>query len=557
MSVLRSSAWMALGTIFSRILGFVRAILLAAMIGVTTNAADAFGVANQLPNNVYAIIVGGVLNAVLVPQLVKAHKNADGGKDYVDRLLTLAITVFAVITALTLVFAPVLVSLYTSGWSADQLALATAFAYWCLPQLFFYGLYSILGEVLNSRSHFGPFMWAPVLNNVVALAGMVAYIWIFGFDPTGQTGGGASADWTASRIALLAGAATAGVAAQALILFVSWRKIGLHFKPNFKWRGVGLRPALKAATWTLAMVIITQLAGIVQTAVTSIPAAARAGDLSAGTHSLEVASVAAASIAWLIFMLPHSVFTVSIATAYFTRLTKHAHDGEMAQFKTDLADGLRLIAMVSIIAASALMVLAYPIARVFVGEYPATVALGNVIVALMVGLLPFSFNFFMQKAFYAIEDTKTPFFITLTQCVVLVAGLLIIANTVPAQNLVVAVSLMVSGSIALQATLAALTLKKRIGSFAQGLVLRFAKFIVAAAIAAATSLAVLQLLGGTGEGSYALSSVVSAVIVSGISAAVMGLVFLVVLRLVRAPEGKEILSFVTRALQRIRGMLRR
>lgn len=119
---------MASGTIVSRILGFARAVLLAAAIGVTTDAADAFGVANQLPNSVYAIIVGGVLNAVMVPQLVKARSNSDGGKGYVDRFVTLAITVFFSVTVFFTIAAPLLVRIYTSGWSEQQLALATAFA---------------------------------------------------------------------------------------------------------------------------------------------------------------------------------------------------------------------------------------------------------------------------------------------------------------------------------------------------------------------------------------------------------------------------------------------
>ena len=286
-SVARSSVIMASGTIVSRILGFIRAVLIAGAIGVTTDAADAFGVANQLPNNVYAIIVGGVLNAVLVPQLVRARSQADGGKGYVDRFVTLAITVFFAVTVMFTLAAPLLVQLYTSGWDQDQLALATAFAYWCLPQLFFYGLYSILGEVLNSRSEFGPFMWAPVLNNVVSIAGLVAFILIFGADPSGERAVGL---WEADQISLLAGSATLGVAAQALILFASWKKIGLSLNLNFKFRGFGLRPALKAASWSLAMVLVTQIGGLVQTAVASTAVAGR-------DSGLAVASVAAAAIA--------------------------------------------------------------------------------------------------------------------------------------------------------------------------------------------------------------------------------------------------------------------
>jgi putative peptidoglycan lipid II flippase len=236
MSVARSSLIMASGTIISRVLGFARAVLLAAMLGVTTNAADAFGIANQLPNNVYAIIAGGVLNAVLVPQLVKARNHPDGGAGYINRLLTMGIVVFGSITVIATMSAPILVNVYTSGWKPEQLALAIAFAYWCLPQLFFYAIYSMLGEVLNSRSEFGPYMWAPVLNNVVALLGMGAYIWFFGMDPTGLK---SMQNWGISQISLLAGTATLGVASQAAILFLSWRRIGINFKPNFKWRGFG------------------------------------------------------------------------------------------------------------------------------------------------------------------------------------------------------------------------------------------------------------------------------------------------------------------------------
>ncbi|MEL0260789.1 MAG: murein biosynthesis integral membrane protein MurJ, partial [Aquiluna sp.] len=452
-SVTRSSLVMASGTIVSRILGFARAVLLAAAIGVTTDAADAFGVANQLPNNVYAIIVGGVLNAVLVPQLVKARKGADGGKGYIDRFVTLAITVFFSVTLVFTIAAPLLVRLYTSGWSEDQLALATAFAYWCLPQLFFYGLYSVFGEVLNSRKAFGPFMWAPVLNNVVSLAGLGAFILIFAADPTGER---AISEWGADRITLLAGSATLGVAAQALILLVSWRRIGLKLSLNFQWRGFGLGPALRAASWSLGMVLVTQIGGLVQTAVASTAAAERAS-------SPAVASVAAAAIAWLIFMLPHSVVTVSIATAYFTRMAEHNQAGRIEDFKRDLTTGLRVIALVSVFSTATLIVLSYPIARVFVGEYPATAALGNVIAAFMLGLLPFSFVYMIQRAFFALEDTKTPINFTSVQIAIHIAGSVTMGFVMPKQYLVVSIALVTAFSITIQGLVGYSMLKRRIG----------------------------------------------------------------------------------------------
>ena len=530
-SVTRSSVVMASGTIVSRILGFARAVLLAIAIGVTTDAADAFGVANQLPNSVYAIIVGGVLNAVMVPTLVKARSASDGGKGYVDRFVTLAITVFFISTLVFTIASPFLVRLYTSGWSEEQLALATAFAYWCLPQLFFYGLYSILGEVLNSRKAFGPFMWAPVLNNLVSLLGLGLFILIFSADPTGSR---SISSWGADQIALLAGSATAGVAAQALILLVSWKRIGLKLSLNFKWRGFGLGPALKAASWSLAMVVVSQIGGLVQTAVASTAAVDRGSGQA-------VASVAAAAIAWLIFMLPHSVVTVSIATAYFTRMAEHQQAGEIDKFKQDLTTALRVIAMVSVIASAVLIVLSYPIARVFVGEYPATAALGNVIAAFMIGLLPFSFVYMMQRAFFALEDTKTPFVFTSVQIGIHIAGSITLGFVMPKEFLVVSIALLTAFSICIQGLIAYAMLKKKIGGLSGfGVSRSTIKFVLAAIPASAAGVLVLLALGGIGEGSFALQSVLGAITSSIIVGGIMGVSYLLLLWLLRSQEIQEL-----------------
>ena len=541
MSVARSSMLMASGTIISRVLGFARTILLAATIGVTTDAADAFGVANQLPNNVYAIIVTGLLNAVLIPQLVKARLSKDGGKGYVDRLLTLIITVFFVVTLAVTLAAPALVSLYTSGWNEQQLALATAFAYWCLPQLFFYGLYSILGEVLNSRSIFGPYMWAPVLNNIVATVGLVAFIVLFGLDPTGTR---AIESWSAQQIALLSGGATLGVASQALILLFAWKKANIKFSFNFKWRGFGLRPALKAATWSLGMVVVTQIGGVVQTIVAS-------GAISARDTNPAVASVAVMAVAWLVFMVPHSVVTVSVATAYFTSMAKHANEKRMDLFRQDFSAGLRAISVFAVFFSVGMIILAYPMSRVFIGEFNATLSLGNVLIALLVGLLPFSFVYMMQRAFYALEDTRTPFMFTLVQIVIYIIGATVIAQTVPAQWLVVALSLLTSTTVTIQAIIAYTLLVKRVGPLGDHkIATALAQFIFAGVIAGAAGYGMIELLGGVSADSFVLQSVWSSTLTIGLVGFVMFSLYLVTLRLLKVSE-------VDSALAGLKGILRR
>ena len=200
----RASAILAAGTIVSRVLGFVRTIVLAAAIG-TFAAGDTFAIGNQLPNNIYALVAGGVLSAVLVPQIVRAAAHHDGGQQFINRVVTLGIMVFAVVTLAATLAAPALVALYAQssssgrGFTPEALALATAFAYWCLPQIFFYALYSLLSEVLNARRVFGPFTWAPVLNNVVSIAGLVLFMALFGTAAANS----AVADWDAGKVAVL------------------------------------------------------------------------------------------------------------------------------------------------------------------------------------------------------------------------------------------------------------------------------------------------------------------------------------------------------------------
>ena len=528
MSVAKSSLVMAGGTITSRILGFFRTVVLALTIGVTTDAADAFGVANQLPNNVYAIIAGGVLSAVLVPQIVKARSHKDDGLGYINRLLTLAIVVFATVTIVATLAAPVLISIYTSGWSPAQLALATAFAYWCIPQLFFYGLYSMLGEVLNARSAFGPYMWAPVLNNLVGLLGLVAFLIIFGADPTGAR---TVESWDQSQIALLGGSATLGVMAQAFILFFSWRKIGVNFSLNFSWRGVGLRPAMKAAAWTLGMVLITQIGGLVQTVVASRAVVDR-------TEGVAIASIAAMAIAWLIFMLPHSVVTVSVATAYFTKMSEHVQQKRIDLMKVDLRLALRVVVLVNVFSTIALVLLSFPVARVFVGEYDSTVALGNVLLATMVGLIPFGMVFMFQRAFYALEDTKTPFVYTTIQIVIHIIGSIVLFFVMDSEFLVMSLAALTSATISIQALTAYILLRSRIGVIGappkgQALTLRV---IVAGVVTALVGYGMITFLGGTGESSLGLGTIAGAVAVIAAAGFVMLATYLAVLKLLKVPE---------------------
>lgn len=536
----RASAILAAGTVVSRVLGFVRAVVLTAAIGQAA-AGDAFGVGNQLPNNIYALIAGGVLSAVLVPQIVRAASHADGGQQFINRVVTLGIVIFAVVTIAATLAAPVLVSVYASssatgrGFTPEGFALATAFAYWCLPQIFFYALYSLLSEVLNARKVFGPFTWAPVLNNVVSVAGLIAFMVLFGAaDRNNQV-----ADWDASRIVLLGATTTLAVAAQALILFAFWRRAGLKYRPDFRWRGVGLGATGRAAGWLFGMILITQLAGIVQTRVVSL----------ATDHG---PSVLALQNSWLIFMLPHSVIAVSIATVYFTRMSAHASAGSTDGVREDLSASLRSIGLLIVFAAVALSVVAYPFARVFSlgADFTAVAGMGNVLLAFLPGLILFSTLFVLQRVFFALGDTRTPFFMQCVQSGLFVIGALL-CMMLPTGLIGVGVAAVTSIAGSAQAIVAIVLVRRRIGGIDGRLVLRrFAQYLGLSLIAGAVGYGVVWLLGGFTPDGFGQSGLVGAISCIAVAGAAMALVYFALLALFRNPELAAVTGTLTARFRR-------
>jgi putative peptidoglycan lipid II flippase len=405
-SLARSTAGMASGIIASRVLGMVRASLQLAVVG-TALSGDAWDVANTLPNIIYLLLAGGVINAVLVPQITRAASHADGGREYVDRLLTIAITGIAVITVAFTLGAGLMVRLYSSGWSLDVRTLSTAFALICMPQIFFYGLYTLLGNVLNARNHFAAYMWAPVVANVVAIGGMAFFLVAYPQQAK-------PVSWTSPMVWVLAGSATAGIVAQAMVLVVPLWRSGFRYTPRWGFRGVGLRTASTVALWTFAAVGVSSAGFIVTSKVATY--AGQAG-VAAG---LDVPGKISYSNAFLLFMLPHSLVTVSLVTALFTRMSKAAGAGNLGEVRADVDRGMRLTAVATVPATVGAFVLGFAAtASVFPGNSAVeTRGIATVMMAMMVGLVPFGLLFLLQRVFYAFEDAKTPFRLMLVVTVV-------------------------------------------------------------------------------------------------------------------------------------------
>lgn len=538
----RASALLASGTLVSRILGFVRGIVLVATIGqVGSVAGDAFGIANQLPNNVYALIAGGVLSAVLVPQIVRASAHDDGGTRYINKIITLGITVFLAIAVLVTVAAPLVVSLYAAqsevgrGFTPAGLALITAFAYWCLPQLLFYAIYSLLGEVLNARKAFGAFSWAPVANNVVSLGGLIVFLVLFG----GKDINSDVAVWDVGRIAILAGSSTFAVAVQALVLVAFWKRAGLTFRPDFRWRGVGLGRTGKIAGWTFGMIAVTQVAGVFQV---------RALSTSAGLG----ASVATLQNSWLLFMLPHSVIAVSVATAYFTRMSGHASRNDLAAVRHDVFSSLRTINLFMTFASVALVVVAFPFARIYESDFAKVESMAPIIIAFVIALVPFSAVFVLQRVFFSLEDTRTPFLVETVKAGLFIVGALLCAR-LPVGSIGVAIALLTSVVCAVQAGLTFWLLRRKLGSFGgRGLLLHQLQYLLAAGIAAVAGVSILVATGGLRSAGFAQSGVTQSVGMIVLIGAAMAVSYLAMLLLLRNPDARAVLSAVGGRLRRTR-----
>ncbi len=485
----RNSAVMATGTVASRITGVMRDVAMTAALGFFL-VSDAYSLGNSLPTVVYILVIGGALNAVFIPQLVRRMKeDADGGKAYADRLLTLVGSALLVLSVAAVALAPWIVDLYTPGdYPQGEYDLAVAFARLCLPQIFFYGLYAMLSQVLNSRGRFGAPMFAPIANNVLAILTFGLFIVVAG------TSAAADGILTTDQVLILGIGTTLGVMLQALILLpVLWRS-GYIWKPRFDWRGAGLGKAGGLALWTIGLVLVNQVTYIFITrlATQANVNAADAGTIAAGLTTYQKAH--------LVFMLPHSVITVSVVTAMLPALSRVALDGRLSQVGTDVAHTMRMVATLIVPIAAILIVNGSAAAILLFGYGAATPEqaglMGLIVSVFMLGLLPFTLFYVLLRGYYALEDTRTPFWVTVIFSVILLALVYPLFNVVPVGgSQVAAIALAYSIAYWLGFIITWWILARRLGAMeSQRTAWTLGRMVVAGAVSVAVMVACLALL---------------------------------------------------------------
>ncbi|MEV7857866.1 murein biosynthesis integral membrane protein MurJ [Streptomyces hirsutus] len=402
--LLKSSAVMAAGTMVSRLTGFIRSALIVSALGLGL-LGDSFQVAYQLPTMIYILTVGGGLNSVFVPQLVRAMKDdADGGIAYANRLLTLVMVALAALTAAAWLGAPLLVRALSNPVASDPGAneVAVTFTRYFLPSIFFMGVHVVMGQILNARGRFGAMMWTPVLNNIVIIVTLGTFIYVYGT--------AANSQMTVTSIPpegqrLLGIGVLLGLVVQALAMIPYLRETGFRIRLRFDWKGHGLGKAAMLAKWTILFVLANQAGALVVTQLST------AAGLDSDVQGTGFAAYANAQLIW---GLPQAIITVSLMAALLPRISRSAAEDDGGAVRDDISQGLRTTAVAIVPIAFGFIALGIPMCTLIFGSSGTSEAtnMGYMLMAFGLGLIPYSVQYVVLRAFYAYEDTRTPFYNT-------------------------------------------------------------------------------------------------------------------------------------------------
>ncbi|MFF7125774.1 murein biosynthesis integral membrane protein MurJ [Streptomyces sp. NPDC008240] len=537
--LLKSSAVMAAGTMVSRLTGFIRSALIAAALGLGL-LADSFQVAYQLPTMIYILTVGGGLNSVFVPQLVRSMKeDEDGGEAFANRLLTLVMVALAALTGLAMLAAPLLVRALSPTIADNPAAndVAVTFTRYFLPSIFFMGIHVVMGQILNARGKFGAMMWTPVLNNIVIIISLGAFIWVYGtaanshldvasIPPQGQR--------------LLGVGVLLGLVVQALAMIPYLRETGFRIRLRFDWKGHGLGKAAMLAKWTILFVLANQVGAMVVTQLSTA-----AGDAS-GVKGTGFAAYANAQLIW---GLPQAIITVSLMAALLPRISRSAAEGDSGAIRDDISQGLRTTAVAIVPIAFGFLALGIPMCTLIFGSAGtgSAVNMGYMLMAFALGLIPYSVQYVVLRAFYAYEDTRTPFYNTVIVAAVNASASGLCYLLLPARWAVAGMAAAYGLAYAIGVGVAWRRLRKRLGGDLDGArVLRtYARLGIASVPAALLSGAVCYGIGHTlGQG---VIGSFAALVVGG--AVLLG-VFFVAARRMRIDELNSLVGMVRGRLGR-------
>lgn len=397
--LLRANLTVASGTALSRLTGLIRVIIFGIVVGQTA-LADAYDVANNAPNVVYELLLGGILAATLVP-LFTRHLH-DGDDESINAITSFAIVALGIITAIAIAAAPLIFRVFSlnpaSEIDADLFRQAgTILTRLLLLQIFFYGCTSICTSILHARKQFFAAAWTPVLANLVTIASLLFVSRVSTVDPPtlGEVVDNNSLQW------LLGMGSTSGIIVMTLGMFIALRRSSTALKWHFDLSHTAVKQLLNLSGWAIGYIAANQVALVI------IKNLARPGS----------GNVDAYSKAFTFFSLPHGLLAVSIATTFVPELARAVAQNNKQEFDRRFFSGIRLTAMATIPASLVLVIFAKPIVALLLqyGNFDAsaTTNTARALMGLGFGLSGFSIYLFVLRGFYSHGDTRTPFFINL------------------------------------------------------------------------------------------------------------------------------------------------
>lgn len=517
--LVRSSAAVAGGTLLSRVTGLLRVAVLAYAVGRLT-LADTYNLANSTPNIVYELLLGGVLSATLVPLFVDHRERRD--EHATAAVFTVAMTVLVVLTAIAMLFAPLIARLYaldTTGTErVAQLHVMTIFTLWFLPQMVFYGLTALATAVLNARRRFVAAAYAPVLNNVLVIGVLVVFAHLTS---------GSRAQWTdvrrisadAGKLTLLGAGTTAGIAAMALVLLPAMHHARIRLRAAFDWRHPAVRKMLRLSGWTIGYVVTNQIALLF------VLVLAKSGT---------TGNVAAYLYAYTFYQVPYGLLAVSIMTTMMPELSRSAAQLDFPGLARNFRLGLRYLLLLMLPAAVLFVALAQPMVGVLVrGEFHAHDAAitADTLQAFSIGLVPFSVYLYALRGFYALHDTRTPFLINAIENGINIALALVLFPSLGVQGLALAWS----GAYSVAAILALVMLRRRVPRPVD-------RDVGLSAIRAALAGAALAIVASPLAAAIGRTSANRAIVTTAVAGLAGAGAYVVVLVILRTPELRSLLG---------------
>ena len=429
-SITRSSGVMAIGTLASRGTGMLRTLVQAYALGAA-GLSVAYNNANTLPNVVYNLVIGGILTSVIVPLLVTAaRRNRDRGEAYDQRMFTLVTVALLALTIIATLLAAPLVDVYKSSISGPTLHLMIILAYFFIPQIFFYGVSSLAGAILNARGSFAAPMWTPVINNIVVIVILLMFSAIVSDGLTHSK----HPSLTAGQVGLLGLGTTVGIVAQSLALIPALRRVGFRWRPRTDFRREEVAEIGRMGGWMFGYIAATQVAFLVTTTIAN-----------SVTNVLEktpfyYANYTAYTYGWLLFQMPYAVVGISVITALLPRMSAHATEGDLDRVREDFSLGVRLSSTIVVPCSLVLAVLGPSVGAFLLAHGSTTLPAGRyeglVFALFCLGMLPYMFFQLQLRVFYALHDSRTPAIIGGVTMVINIAVNYVALGLLPAHDVV-------------------------------------------------------------------------------------------------------------------------